>query len=250
MKALIFMLIFAISVIDNSLAQQSLCDYKVEIIINNSEFESKDFSWRMKATKIDGKSTNITGTAEIEDSNGNIVKRYKPWANDSISKQKTSTAYSPNLKEGQYKVKAYINVSCEDEDKGNNVDIKTITIKEKNQEINTIITQHSNQNIQVEEKINKTTISETTNQLIMDEQSENKSLNKEDTDNLMTTDEEDNVIQLKDNTDKKIEAKLTAEAVKEPEVVYESSNEKAKNMIVMSLLVLSVLLNIVLIWRR
>lgn len=247
MKALIFMLIFAIFVIDNSFAQLFGCDYKVEILVNNTEFESKDFSWRMRATKIEGKSTNITGTAEIEDSRGNIVKWYNPWANDSISKQKTSNTYSPNLKEGQYNVKSYINVSCDDEDKGNNVDIKTITIKERNQEINTVITQHSNQNIQVEEKINKATISEST---IMDEKSENKSLNKEDAGNLMTTGDEGNVIQLKDSTDIKIEAKLTAEAVKEPEVVYESSNEKAKNIIIIFLLGISILLNIVLIWKR
>jgi len=61
--------------------------------------------------------------------------------------------------------------------------------------------------------------------------------------------EEDNVIQLKNNNDKK-EFGLTTNAVKKSEIAYESSNEKAKNMIVMSLLILSVLLNIVLIWRR
>ena len=65
------------------------CDYDVEILVQGTEFTKEDFKWRMKATKLEGASTNITGTARIEDSKGSIVKNYKPWTNQPISKQKT-----------------------------------------------------------------------------------------------------------------------------------------------------------------
>jgi len=60
--------------------------------------------------------------------------------------------------------------------------------------------------------------------------------------------EEDSIIQLKDNNKGKNE--LTTDAVQEPKIAYESSNEKAKGLIIIFLLSLSILLNIVLIWRR
>ena len=85
MRTFVLMLIFLPY---SSLAQQSECDYRIEILVDGEEFEQEDFEWKMKATKIEGPSTNISGTAVIEDSNHEIVKKYKPWTSKSISKKK------------------------------------------------------------------------------------------------------------------------------------------------------------------
>ena len=247
MKTLIFMLIFAVSIIDNSFAQQTACDYRVEILVNNSEFESRDFSWRMKAIKIEGNPTNITGTAEIENSSGQIIKKYKPWTNESISKQKTSSTYTPNLNYGEYKLISRINVECDDINKDNNADIKIIKIKNGNKETSTAINQ--NNNAIIDAKINTTIKNETANQAITAQKIENKKMPKNESEKLIVS-EEDNVIQLRNADNKQSQTKFTAGAAQKQEIVYESSNEKAKGMIVISLLILSVLLNIVLIWRR
>ena len=128
MKLPAMLLVISLAFSCLSFAQEP-CDYKVEILVNKTDFQKQDFNWRMKATKIDGKSTNITGTAEISDSNGTIVKKYRPWDADPISRQKTSSEYSPNLKEGEeYILKAEINVQCDDTNKNNNFDNKLIKI--------------------------------------------------------------------------------------------------------------------------
>lgn len=258
MKLILLILVFAVSVIGASFAQQALCDYKVDVIANSSEFQSQDFSWRMRATRVEGVSTNITGTAEIQDSKGQIVKSYRPWTNEPISKQKTSSMYSPNLKEGYYRIKAYINVSCEDENKNNNADVKAITIKSSAKEsLNTPNQSNSKTNVQTNmqsityNKKNNTAkneaINETMNQQTINEKPENTTLDKKEPESLMM-DEEDNVIQLRNNNDG-IENKLTASVAQEP-IIYKSSNEKAKELIVFFLLALSILLNIILIWKR
>lgn len=255
MKALIFMLISAIFILDSSFAQQAACDYKTEILINNSEFESKDFSWRIRAIKIEGVPTNITGTAEIQDKNGQILKKYRPWTNESISKQKTSNTYSPNLNTGEYKLVSKINVECNDTNAYNNIDVKIIKIIEHKE----IITQNNNQIESMDSKINDSSKNETTIPQTIDKKIENKTSqmrvsslttdSKNDPEKYIAA-EEDNVIQLRSNNDKKMENEITANAVQKPEIIYESSNEKARNLIVVSLLVLSILLNIVLIWKR
>ena len=249
MKGIAFVIILIISLAYTSFAQQPECDYKVEIIANSSEFETKDFSWRTRATAIFGKSTNITGTAEIEDSKGQIVRKYKPWTNDSISKQKTSNVYSPNLKEGQYGIKAYIDVECDDINKDNNADIKIIKINVKNKEMTNAVNQSNIQNNFVEYKINNSIKNETTSPVVINQAVENKTVSENESEKLIAN-EEDNVIQLKSANNKKVEIKSTTDAVQKTGIVYESSNEKAKNLIIVFILALSVLLNIVLIWRR
>ena len=247
MKILIFILIFVMYVVEYSFAQQNNCDYKAEILVNNSEFEKESFVWRMRATKLEGKPTNITGTAEIQDSKGQIVKKYRPWTNEPISKQKTSSEYSPNLKEDEYKIKAEIRVECNDTYTNNNIDVRIVTIKEKDKEANKTIDQSSNQDSFIEEKTENTIKNETIIQSAVDEKHENKNPNENKTEELMPS-QEDSIIQLKDSNEGKNE--LTAAAVQEPKIVYESSNEKAKELIIIFLLSLSILLNIILIWRR
>ena len=250
MKGFALIPILAVLLSSISLARQSSCDYKVEIIIDGAEFEKETFKWRMKATKIEGIATNITGIAEISDSNGEIIRKYRPWLNESISKQKTSSQYTPNLREGAYKITSRIDVECDDMNKDNNVDFKIIKItekirEEKTKEITNAIGKN-NKSILIGSKINDEIKNETANHIIVN-QAENKILLKKDAEQLMEG-EEDNIIQLRNN-DKK-ESELTTNAVKKPETVYESSNEKAKDLIMAFLLALSILLNIVLIWKR
>ena len=226
-----------------SFAQE--CDYKVEILVEGSEFDSQDFKWRMRATKIEGKSTNITGTAEIE-SNGKTAKSYKPWTSDSIAKQKTSSEYSPNLKPGSYDLTAEISVECDDTNKGNNIDKKEIMIKgteeaktEKSKEPEPEKSEGKEETILQSTAAKKDTASEA--------KSQQPSKTKQ------STEEFDNVIELKSQNNKKSETPITANAMQNPEnpeLAYESSNEKARGWIMIFLLTLSVLLNIVLIWKR
>lgn len=237
MKILALLLIFAISYIYASFAQQDSCDYKVEILVDGSDFEKENFKWRMIATKIEGKSTNITGRAEMQ-ADGKTIKSYKPWTSASISKQKTSSQYSPNLNPGRYQIKAEINVECEDTNKDNNVDIKIIKITEEKEEV-------QNKRIQIENtKIadNKTDPPE----LISIQNTKN--ITATQTQKLTASEEAENIIQLKNNKNQQLP--LTANAIKNSSIAYESSNEKAKGLIVVSLLALSILLNIILIWKR
>lgn len=107
------------------------CDWKIEILLNKTIFENKDeFEWQMRAFKINGDPTIITGRATIEDLFGNIVKEYEPWTNESSTYQKTSAKYSPSLEEGKtYIITASLEVECDDTYLKNNIDQKMITIK-------------------------------------------------------------------------------------------------------------------------
>ena len=216
---------------------QSTCDYKVEILLGDDEFKIEEFTWRMKATKIEGGSTNITGTAEIKDSNDKTVKTYKPWTKASISKQKTSSEYTPNLKPGKYEITAEISVECDDTNKENNIDVKTIKIKDSEEETK------SNENDNEDLDIKSTEIT--------NKQTETKTIQKPVTKKPTIAEETDNTIELKSkNTQKNQELQTTAAVIQTPQNVYVSSNEKAKNLILIFLLTLSILLNIILIWKR
>ena len=227
MKILIALVALLI-ILPNSFAQ-SQCDYKVEVILNGSEFQTSDFSWKMKSTKIEGASTNISGTARIADLNGNLIKRYRPWTNESISKQKTSNDYSPNLKEGDYKIISEIYVECDDTNENNNVDAKTIKIKSDGK---------------IKNNENKSTIENKTQhqEIIINNSNSKEQIDDKENDNFIYSN-------LK-NTTKTTEVIPAANAVKNYPIVYQSSNEKSKNMIVFFLLGLSVLLNVILIWKR
>ena len=259
MKILIAFLVLLV-LMPNSFAQ-SQCDYKVEVLANGSEFQANDFNWRMKSAKIEGASTNISGTARITDSSGNIIKSYKPWTNESISKQKTSSEYSPNLKEGEYKIISEIYVECDDTNKNNNIDTKTIKIKSagktKNNEIiyvpnnfapneNNTLARNKTQNQEI--IINNVNQSAQNITLVQNKTSaSDASDSKEQIDDT----ESNNIIYSSQNNIQKIdEAIPTANAVKNYPIVYQSSNEKSKNLIVFFLLGLSVLLNVILIWKR
>ena len=238
----IISLVFIILLSLDALAEA--CDYKVEIVADGNEFDSQNFKWRMRATKIEGKSTNITGTAEIE-SNGKAVKSYKPWTSESIAKQKTSNEYSPNLKPGTYEITAEIKVDCDDTNKDNNIDKKEVTIKgdeaAKKEEEPMPAAKKT-------KKIEQADLQDASSERTASEPKSRQPSSKP----KKSTEEFDNVIELKaQNSQKTKEIKsISSNAARNPEVVYESSNEKAKGWIMIFLLTLSILLNIVLIWRR
>lgn len=251
MKALAIMALsalFLFCIPSISFAQQPACDYKVEVLADGNEFGKSDFKWKMKATKIEGKSTNITGTAEIEDSTGKTVKSYKPWVHDAISRQKTSNEYSPNLKPGSYKITAEISVECDDTNKGNNAD--TIEIKISGETEDT-----GSKKIKKEDS-EKNTLENTnpidTSKISSGQAAQaNQNSIKTESKSRAPPEETENTIQLKSkNIQKDQKSQLTASAVQEPGFVYESSNEKAKGLIMVFLLTLSILLNIILIWKR
>lgn len=247
MKILPILIFFAIALSKLSIAQQPECDYAIEILAEGDEFQKEEFTWRMMATKIEGKSTNITGAAKIEDSGGSTVKTYKPWTSDSISKQKTSSKYTPNLKPGKYEIIAEISVECDDTGKDNNMDTKKITISGDAGETKP---KDTTDDAEEDSKITNKKNTETKNTDSDAEQIETKPVQKTKA-SSPRIEEKDNVIQLAANVNKNIQKpQMKTSEIQKPEVVYESSNEKAKGLIMIFLLSLSILLNIVLIWRR
>jgi hypothetical protein len=222
------------------------CDYKIEILADGDEFDSQGFKWRMRATKIEGKSTNITGTAKVE-SDGNTVKSYKPWTSDPIAKQKTSSEYSPNLKPGVYEITAEISVECDDTNKDNNIEKKEITIKGDGEAKKEEPKPAKKSEGKDEEQTSLQSAAPK-----IDTAPEPK--NRQPASNPKKPAEEfDNVVELNSKNNKKPETTITANAIQNPEnseIVYESSSERAKGLIMVFLLTLSILLNIVLIWKR
>ena len=116
---------------DDSLA--SGCDYAVEFILAKTVFDnSSEFSFKIRASKVSGSSTNFTSRAKIEDLNGKLIREYEPFTNESITKQRTSTEFTPNLEEGKsYFMDSNVTVQCNDTNKNNNFDTRIITIRGK-----------------------------------------------------------------------------------------------------------------------
>lgn len=238
---------------------QPQCDYKIEIVVNGSDFHPSDFKWRMRAVKIEGISTNITGTARIEDSSGNIVKNYKPWTSDSISKQKTSSEYSPNLDEGQYKIISEINVDCDDSNKGNNIDYRIIKISpEPKSEAKP---RHEDENIQeVQSKAGMQDSVKSQDHIKIVEnptgpvQAANNSQNESGEFSIslgpQARESDEDTIHLGKKDNQKSDNVPLAAGVVRDDVAYRSSNEKAYNMAILFLLAVSLIFNIVLIWKR
>ena len=118
---------------DESIITEQGCDYAVEFIVAKTIFDnSSDFSFKIKASKIGGSSTNFTSRAKIEGLNGKLIKEYRPFTNQPITKQRTSATYTPNLEEGQsYFMDSNITVQCNDTNAKNDFDTRIIAIKGK-----------------------------------------------------------------------------------------------------------------------
>ncbi len=117
---------------DNSgfmIRENGTCDWKIEIILNKTLFNREDFDFRVRATNLYDKKTNITGRIYISDFFGNIVKEYKPWTNSSATLKRTSSKYTPNLDKGMaYLINATLQISCNESDLTNNYDTKLFAI--------------------------------------------------------------------------------------------------------------------------
>ena len=231
-----------------SAAQPARCDYGVEIQLNGTQFEKSGFKFRIKATKIDGIPTNITGTAEISDIKGNTIRKYILWNNESISRQKTSGYYSPNLKEGRYILSSRIDVLCDDYNSGNNIDSKPAEI--------TIILPKYLPSLTENASVPQETLIPAQNNFQLPEK-----YNESARENISASKVAESIVQANattptaaeyDNTiytmgdQKNIAAKDSAEE----NIVYKSSSQKSEELVVYFLLGLSLILNVVLIWKR
>lgn len=112
-------------------ASASGCDYGIEIILSDVMFDNPDnFTFRIRASKLEGTSTNITLRADIKDLYDQTIKEYRPFTNTSITRQKTSSKYTPNLEQGRsYIINTNLTTSCNDTDLSNNIDSRLFTIK-------------------------------------------------------------------------------------------------------------------------
>ena len=245
MKIILIIILFLVLLAAISAAEMSDCDYKIEILLNSSIYTPSDFVWKMKATRVSGSSTNITAVARIEDSNGKIIKAYKPWTSDSISRQKTSGEYSPNLKDGKYRIISEISVGCNDADNLNNIDSGNFTIASS---ANENPQQDSKEEILIISNPPAAPVPEENNPLTpVTENKTNIKNNSDEVNPAQKTIKYDNEISLLNNDR---ESGSALQDSSKPELIYESSNEKSKEIVLYVLLGFSVLLNIILIWKR
>ncbi len=222
------------------------CDYKIEILMNGSEFEPKSLEWKIRATKIAGYPTNVTGTVEVADSKGSIIKNYTVWDVESISRQKTSYTYSPNFNDGRYNIKAELKTDCVDENESNNLDVKSVTIAEQAPNENTNSSAIENkipESLEQDGACNKEIIEAELRQAWQNEVKNVSAVEVTEPEKVKQTADEqfDNVIYSSEKN------KIAGCSI---EQVYESSNWKIRNSVVIVMLVFSMILNIVLIWKR
>ena len=118
---------------DGSVIINEGCDYAVNFILSKALFDnSSDFSFKIRASRISGTATNFTMRAKIEDLNGKLIKEYKPFTNESIATQRTSSEFTPNLEDAKsYILDSNITTECNDTNIENNFDTQIITIKGK-----------------------------------------------------------------------------------------------------------------------
>ena len=248
MKITALFLVFLLAIIGVNAVTE--CDYSSEIILESNEFAVKDFKFKVKAAKLEGPSTNITGRISIKDEYDNTIKSYKPWTNTSISKQKTSSEYSPNLKEGAYEITAEIGVLCDDLGKENNIAKRKIIIKQpipENTAAKNEAKSKENENSQTFSDYNNKSgeIAEMQSSAAEENQvyAETQEAVKEELANSGL--QEDQVYTEETTINQQLKENQPA-----GDVIYESSSEKSKKFMVYMLLGISIILNIVLIWRR
>ena len=103
------------------------CDWGLDLELNTSIFES-DVDFQLRVSRLVGLSQKITVRGLISDVFGNEIKDYSPWTNK-IVLNTASNSYSPNLKEGVYEIKFWLeNMTCQDNNLGNNLAKRLIAI--------------------------------------------------------------------------------------------------------------------------
>lgn len=108
------------------------CDYKIEALMNTSHFGSpEEVGFQLRASNKWGPATSISATARLEDFFGNLIQDYKPWTNQSITSQRTSSHYTPNLDGGKsYSLAANLTTACPDAERGDNTLSEIFAVEE------------------------------------------------------------------------------------------------------------------------
>ena len=116
---------------NGSILAEGGCDFQVEFILASDVFEnSSAFNFKVRASKVKGTTTNVTAKASIKDLFGTLIREYSPFTNESVTRQQTSSEFTPNLDEGKsYEMNANITTQCTDSSPDNNFDTRIITIK-------------------------------------------------------------------------------------------------------------------------
>ena len=110
----------------SSNSSTEVCDWKIDLFMEDFIFiDSVDFN--IKVEKISGEEKNITVRGVIEDLFGREIKHYKPWTDKRVV-NKASKKYSPNLPEGVYQLRFWLDdITC-DHEKENNEIVKLIAV--------------------------------------------------------------------------------------------------------------------------
>ena len=118
---------------DDSIIIEQDCDVSIEFILAKTVFDnSSEFSFKIRVSKISGTKNNFTLRAKIEDLNGKLIREYRPFTNQSITRQRTTSSFTPNLEEGKsYFMGSNVTTQCNDTNMNNNFDNRLITIKGK-----------------------------------------------------------------------------------------------------------------------
>lgn len=110
------------------------CDWKIEILLNDTLYEQDYFEFKVKATNLKTGKTNITGRLSITDFFQNTIKEYKPWTNKTSTSKATSSTYTPNLQKGKaYMLNASLFTQCNDSKLNNNNAVKLFAINSPSQ---------------------------------------------------------------------------------------------------------------------
>lgn len=271
-KSFLVLMLVLNFVVFNTFVYAESCDYSIEVLMDKGSFSSDEFNFQLRAVKVEGVPTVFAGTANIEDSGGKIVKEYKPWSNQTVSIKRTSSKYSPNLQPGDYKVNAEIGVECDDTDLSNNEISREFTILGGSGETTTTVTTSSTTATSTTATTTSTTTSTTipANALPISSTSTTSTSSASitiplpPTTSTTVTSTTATLIQLtneKTTATTALKEKITSAAVKtkntesniddkNSRIVFEDSSGLIKKIAIFLLIGLSIVLNIILIWKR
>lgn len=222
------------------------CDYKVEIIADGAEFESRDFSWKAKVTKMEGEPSSIQGSASIT-KDGKEIKKYKLWNGDVVPRHRTSSSYSPNLDAGEYTITAYINADCDDKNMEDNRATKKVSITDEKKEVVPKSSKQQEKPVESGKKKIKKSLNPANAEI---QSAEIKPQAKKAAPNLTKRNDAATKSAAMAKSPQIPAISNAPSAIPTGAVVFESSGEKSRNWVLGSLLAVSIILNVVLIWKR
>ena len=122
---------------NSSLPEIDSCDYAVELEYNLSSYKAiGDLQLRMTAFSVEDHKTNITGILRISDIYGRGIKAYAPFKEESVTRQRSSPIYNPELNlDEAYLLTANISTACIDISLENNM-IEVLLLPEASEQQN------------------------------------------------------------------------------------------------------------------